>query len=142
MQFKFIIASWIYCSENFFLYFSGVIPKFSLNSEINFEQSENPLLKQASVTDFPLFKVSMAVPNRRCFMYSDGGIPKKFQKLRSNVLMDMFETFASSFIENWWHMLSFIYRIASNKFELSFFSLLIVVFLDSFSISKSSKKYL
>lgn len=27
-----------YCSENFFLYFNGVIPKFSLNSEINREK--------------------------------------------------------------------------------------------------------
>ena len=89
---------------------------------MNFEQSVSPLPKQASVTVFPLFKYPTATPNLRCFMYSEGGIPKKRQKLRSNVLIDVLETLASSRTEIECDILSCMYRIASDNSGLSLFS--------------------
>ena len=67
------------------------MPTFFLNREMNFEQSENPLFEQASATEHPLFNSSIATPNLRCFMYSEGDTPKRWWKWRSNVDIDVYD---------------------------------------------------
>ena len=54
------------------------MPNFCLNTEIKYEQSENPARMQLSVTETPISSILFAADNRFAFKNSRGEICKCF----------------------------------------------------------------